>query len=973
MKSIRLGDGEDVVRGHVKDATPKISETSQIPVSVRSLHPETNIFVSRLLRLINLITRKLDVLKKGTKFEMWKEYHVRILGADKETTKELYKRHVALYYVTVLLVGRVLAGEVARTDILNGNVFRSRGILNFIEEDNWFDVLSEKDDVLDVLDDELRQPEFIASINEDLFRLLYEALMSPRERHDLGEFYTPPWLARILVNDVITKDNVVLDPACGSGIFLTLALERKIELGCEHPENQVIGFDINPIAVIIARASYLLALKARGMKRYPSIIPVFLADSLMATWHPQVPSDDEANIPDKKVQAWRTIVDFSNLGIKDMHAQFFYPDLQWDVRELHDYIDKMKVEVARIERAMREDGTSKEIIVSSDFRRNKNLLLALVKLRRQGKGGEWFYLLKNITVPYQYLKKVDVVIGNPPWLTYKELSSNQQAFLDELYVHHVMKSGPQNKANQDLAGFFIVRCSEFLKNDDEGRKIAFILTRAIFDGAQYHGLRIGTWRYPSLEKEGFSLRMTSITDIARDVNPFRRSSCIIILKTIRSTKNHSGEHGHGAAGNMQQFPIKIDGRIIYKSSEDNQDSPSFKIRETPFYINKIGDSSSISAIPFYSKAKPSPYKKLFKRGASFIPRPYYLVRVTQRNLHGSVVTTVQRTRLKGKYKASWRNETIPTILIYPVILGENIKKFTYTLEYHVVVPIIHDEFIFVEEADERGYHYTLKENLSIPCRNDSERRVILRMLASYCEKFNEFEKDWEAHRRKNEKFITSRLKKEEANLQGDVSRSNQKSRSKHADVRMMSLFRRLNKNNLLLSQRPYEQDCMVVYNAEGNAIRAAVVEERRILVDDSVVYYPTESREEAHYLAAILNSRTLLDSLKQLGILAERHVKKKPLDLPIPMFLGQQSLHFRKSSEITATQLLLGANGVVADEEDHWLTERALDEIWSTQRELARLGWICTKKTRKGETYAQELNEIEEHVKLLLDYCLKNS
>ena len=66
----------------------------------------------------------------------------------------------------------------------------------------------------------------------------------------------------------------LLDPACGSGTFLTLALARvrermELELWDRDPllrqtcakkvlEN-IVGFDLNPLAVIAARTNYLLA------------------------------------------------------------------------------------------------------------------------------------------------------------------------------------------------------------------------------------------------------------------------------------------------------------------------------------------------------------------------------------------------------------------------------------------------------------------------------------------------------------------------------------------------------------------------------------------------------------------------------------------------------------------------------------------------------------------------------------------
>ncbi|MDW8083572.1 MAG: hypothetical protein RMI56_07305, partial [Sulfolobales archaeon] len=82
-----------------------------------------------------------------------------------------------------------------------------------------------------------------------------------------------------------------LDPACGSGTFLVLILARMIELGRALfvPEahllasllNNVVGFDLNPLAVLTARVNYLLAIADLLEHRRGDVtIPVYLADSV---------------------------------------------------------------------------------------------------------------------------------------------------------------------------------------------------------------------------------------------------------------------------------------------------------------------------------------------------------------------------------------------------------------------------------------------------------------------------------------------------------------------------------------------------------------------------------------------------------------------------------------------------------------------------------------------------------------------
>ena len=117
-------------------------------------------------------------------------------------------------------------------------------------------------------------PELMEYINDFIYTLesvdvvkigdqigyMYEVLIPPEERHQLGQFYTPPWVC-----DLITKwcirgpDDMVLDPGVGSGGFLLQAYkvlqEKKIGtsvISVVRPEvherilSQLYALDINP-------------------------------------------------------------------------------------------------------------------------------------------------------------------------------------------------------------------------------------------------------------------------------------------------------------------------------------------------------------------------------------------------------------------------------------------------------------------------------------------------------------------------------------------------------------------------------------------------------------------------------------------------------------------------------------------------------------------------------------------------------
>jgi SAM-dependent methyltransferase len=129
----------------------------------------------------------------------------------------------------------------------------------------------------------------------DLLKQLYQNLMPRKLRHALGEYYTPDWLAERLLNQlgyVGDPRKRLLDPTCGSGTFLVLVIkrirqyaeEKLLDLATvlEQILANVVGFDLNPLAVISARTNYLLALGDLLPYRKGAIaIPVYLADSIL--------------------------------------------------------------------------------------------------------------------------------------------------------------------------------------------------------------------------------------------------------------------------------------------------------------------------------------------------------------------------------------------------------------------------------------------------------------------------------------------------------------------------------------------------------------------------------------------------------------------------------------------------------------------------------------------------------------------
>ncbi|MFW5693394.1 MAG: N-6 DNA methylase, partial [Thermoguttaceae bacterium] len=126
----------------------------------------------------------------------------------------------------------------------------------------------------------------------DLFKRLYESVFPRALRHALGEYYTPDWLADYVLEQAGWPGEGgrrLLDPSCGSGTFLVAAIRELRGEACpgigreeqlDRILQRVAGFDLNPLAVLTARANYLVAVRDLLPDDRPVRVPVACCDTI---------------------------------------------------------------------------------------------------------------------------------------------------------------------------------------------------------------------------------------------------------------------------------------------------------------------------------------------------------------------------------------------------------------------------------------------------------------------------------------------------------------------------------------------------------------------------------------------------------------------------------------------------------------------------------------------------------------------
>ena len=322
-----------------------------------------------------------------------------------------------------------------------------------------------------------------------MLKVLYESLVDPDERHDLGEYYTPDWLAARIVMAAVEAPLTqrVLDPACGSGTFLFHALRRLIAAGrsagwsgqriLRACADKVRGLDVHPVAVTLARVTWLLALGDLVADRPAKLtVPVFLGDAMQ--WNLRqymggadvvvdVPEDRPLHIPagfaeDQAV--FEQALDALNQGLADDATP-----------------EAVGHALRRIEGA-----------ASSDVNALVATFAQLQTLHRAGRNAIWTFVLRNLVRPVGLSRpeqRADVLLGNPPWIVYRHLSAAMKDRLREALRVYDLWVGGNLATQQDMCALFWARGAD--RYLGRGGRLAFVLPYAVLNAPVFAGLRSG--------------------------------------------------------------------------------------------------------------------------------------------------------------------------------------------------------------------------------------------------------------------------------------------------------------------------------------------------------------------------------------------------------------------------------------------------------------------------------------------------
>ena len=401
------------------------------------------------------------------KQELWAELLTTALGTQFSSDEDdLFVEHTLLVATAECVAHAVLNYPITQltpSNLLRGELFAQQSQIHGVVDHDFFDWplnCGESGSIwIAALARRLQQFDW-SSVTHDVMKTIYESVIGVDTRRRLGEYYTPDFLAESMIEEVVTDPlkMTVLDPSCGSGTFLFHAVRKYLEAaeGAGIPNGDAVvgvaksvyGVDVHPVAVTLARVTYLLAIGTERLAapdRGPLRIPVFLGDALQWGQRGDIFASETLNVS-------------TGDG-----AHLFADQLRFPQALLNDAdrFDSLVTDLAEMATTREPSSrptlfgsiTTRHGLSSNDAAILRATFEAMCRLHDERRDHIWGYYVRNLARPAWLAlpdNRCDVLIGNPPWLAYRHMTASMKAIFREMSTSRGLWPGKHVATHQDL-------------------------------------------------------------------------------------------------------------------------------------------------------------------------------------------------------------------------------------------------------------------------------------------------------------------------------------------------------------------------------------------------------------------------------------------------------------------------------------------------------------------------------------------
>lgn len=603
------------------------------------------------------------------------------------------------------LTSRELRVQLERLE--NGAVFRDAGVLNLLEGDffSWYAKSNQWNAELGGLVVEIlrtlskyENKVLTAESNaaRDIFKDLYQSIIPAAVRHSLGEFYTPPWLADLLITEAFQAIDGIdewraLDPCAGSGTFITKLIERIFEqTEGQEPSarldavlSRVFAIDLNPLAVLTTRVNYFINISPLISDSEPFEIPVYLGDSSYVPARVVVESVDcfEYEIRTLKGPLPVVLPHSALNDLKKFSTVMTKIETQISLQSVEGVVDLLHSLCAPVD------------LTPNIVERFKRLARQLVELEELEWNGIWARIVTNF-LSTAGIGRVDLIVGNPPWIDWKNLPQGYRERIKGLCLDRNLFSGDRVTGGINLnicALIANVAADNWLS--DAG-VLAFLMPESLLLQQTYEGFR--NFRLPNTQRRLYLSSLLGLTEAGHPFKPVqhrfmgylysgRRTDYArgLAVKDVRKMRGLSIE----AINQIEHWDIAKQHFSITESivGAVNPPSTAFTFAPTRTVLNR-----------FRSVAGECQY--IGREGIEFYPQELFLLEVVsgRRAPQGKAYLRNFQS-YSSRYSLGEEIILLETEFLHPLIKGIDVKPFALLPDRNFVVPFPYDPSTSVRE------------------------------------------------------------------------------------------------------------------------------------------------------------------------------------------------------------------------------------------------------------------------------------
>ncbi len=885
----------------------------------------------------------------AVKRKLWQELLQVALGqdsaADSPEKDWLFIRHTYLTTLVSIIVQAHFGLDVVShadqepQDLLNGRLLERHTDLRGVIESDLFGWPLE-----------VGQSQYVRLIAETVSRFnweeqsselaatLYQNTVTPEERKAMGEYYTPMWLAQAIVTELVPDpvNTRMLDPACGSGTFIESALRHLLEKSTDRSsrerlallQNNIAGIDLHPVAVQLAKATWVINCRQaittarKEDPGLPAIVPpIHLGDSLQLR-------NERSELFGQEYITVRTGEDIPGLG-QDVELEVpleLAQDIQRFDNLMVDIAEAVEEEVPNVGylldcHAIHDEG--ERTLMEQTFERMRQLHAA-------GRNHVWAYYLRNMTRPVVLAhRKVDTIVGNPPWLTYSDSADIIRAELRAMSERRYgIWAGGKQTPHQDVASLFFCRVAELYL--DPGGVVGMVMPLSVLRTGQHLHFRSGHYeerirgkrrstRPPRTMDLDFGDRAPwdlDLLDTETFLSTFPMPASVVFARKVRN------------------YELGADEKRVHPLAPG-----LVEIWQTPHGSDLV--QRTLASLHHDDGQYHSPYADIAAQGPTIVDRRLFFVSITPNPVQTALPGTwMTRPRLGTQDKKNYDVSDLVDLPIhennlFDVYLGESLAPYVTVPPLTAALPI--DKPTMVLPLDHSD---CIRDPKTQRCSQPRCKVDIRNLDTRMRHRWEIMERLWEENK-------------------GKANR--------------MTLIQNLNYLNKLTNQLAYLRDSggrliRIAYTTSGRPT-AALIRNDEAILDTKLYQVSCNLLEEAYYLLAIINSKALFRATEPLmsrgNFGGARDLHKHLWKLPIPEFDQSDSLHMELAN--------LGklAEGEVNKRIDEMRQQRRTPPTTDAIRDELRNNWQKPlkplKRKRKGpEQFSPTAETIEEGVATLL-------